>query len=143
MRTPLLLLLGLTSLTTAGCAPTCEPVGPPYCEGDVLRVCAGEDGAKGVIEETDCAASGQVCAMNHREASTPAAACRPAECEEGWACFSDNVGERMCDLAGENVFTCVDEGAGCFGWEFVEECAALGPDLSCVELDTPNDATCQ
>ena len=49
----------------------------------------------------------------------------------------------MCDLAAENVFVCVDEGGGCFGWEWVEECAELGADLSCVALEELDDAVCQ
>ena len=142
MRSVFLLFLGLGLMSITGCETTCEPVGTPYCEGDVLKVCAG-DGEKGVMEETDCAASGQVCAFNGDMTATPHAECRPAECEEGWACFSSNVGERMCDLAGENVFVCVDEGDGCFGWEFVEDCTELAAGLSCVDPEDESGASCQ
>lgn len=126
-----------------GCSNTCEPAGGrAYCEGDTVMVCADE-GGKGVMQETDCAAAGEVCASNADLNTSVAAACRPADCEEGWSCFADNEGERMCDLAAANVFTCVDEGAGCFGWELVEECDSLGEDLTCVELEDTNDATCE
>ena len=138
----LLLLFGLTAVSTTGCSPTCDPVGVAYCEGDVLNECVA-DGDKGTSKETDCAASGEVCAMNADSTAAAEAECRPADCDDGWACFSANEGERMCDLAEENVFVCVDEGGGCFGWEWVEECAVLGADLTCVELDDPNDASCE
>ena len=142
MRNILLLLFGLTGVGATGCATTCEPVGPSYCEGDILKECVA-DGEKGISKETDCAASGEVCAMNTNSTTTAAAECRPADCDEGWICFSANEGHRMCDLAEENVFVCVDEGAGCFGWERVEECAALGEGLSCVALEETNDASCE
>ncbi len=141
MRVVLFLLLGLTALPTTGCAPTCEPTGVAYCEGDVLQECVGDDD-KGTSQETDCAASGEVCDLNASTSATPAAACRPADCEEGWACFPENLGHRMCSLSGDQVFVCVDEGSGCFGWELVEDCADLGEGLSCVELEDDNSASC-
>ena len=107
-----------------------------------MKACVEEDG-KGVMQETDCAASGEVCASNADLTTSVAAACRPADCKEGWSCFADNEGERMCDMAAANVFTCVDEGDGCFGWERVEECAALGDGRTCVELEGSNDASCE
>ena len=142
MRAVLMMLSGLAAVHTTACAPTCEPTGIAYCEGDVLTECTG-DGTKGVVEKTDCAAAGEVCANNGGQYATPMAACRPADCAEGWACFSDNLDEQMCDLAGENVFVCIDEGDGCFGWEFVTECDALGPGLTCVEQEEPGYATCE
>ena len=143
MRNVLLLTFGLTGLSTTGCSNTCEPAdGRAYCEGDIVKACVEEDG-KGVMQETDCAASGEVCASNAHLNNAVAAACRPAECEEGWSCFADNEGERMCDLSAANVYTCEDEGGGCFGWERVEECAALGDGLTCVEFEASNDASCE
>ena len=53
MRSVFLLFLGLGLMSITGCETTCEPVGTPYCEGDVLKVCAG-DGEKGVMEEDKC-----------------------------------------------------------------------------------------
>lgn len=143
MRSVSLLLFGLTAVGATGCASTCEPAGGhAYCEGDTLKVCTG-DGDKGVMEETDCAASGEVCASNASLTSSVGAECRPADCEEGWACFSADHGERMCDLSGDHVYVCVEAGNGCFGWEWVEECAELGADLTCVQTEDPNDASCQ
>ena len=142
MRAGRLVLLGLAVVLAAACEPTCEPTGNAYCEGEVLKECVS-DGGKGAVQETDCAASGEVCAFNASHTATPMAGCRPADCAEGWSCFSDNLDEQMCDLAGENVFVCVDEGAGCFGWERVAECAALGPGLACVEQPELGLATCQ
>lgn len=143
MRSVFMLLFGLTALGATGCADTCEPAGgDAYCEGDTLKVCTA-DGDKGVMEETDCAASGEVCASNASQTSDVAAQCRPADCEEGWACFSADQGDRMCDLAADNVYVCVDEGDDCFGWERVQACADLGADLTCVETEDPKDATCQ
>ncbi len=142
MSPRLVLLFGLTGVATA-CAPTCDsPGSPAFCEGDTLKACEDVDG-KAVMVDTDCAASGEVCAFNDDVTTTVAAECRPADCEEGWACFPDNVGERMCDLSKTNVYVCVDEGDGCFGWEWVEKCADLGPDLSCVELEGLDDVSCE
>lgn len=134
----------MAAALAVGCAPTCEPAGgKPYCLDDVLRSCAGEPGEKGVVEETDCAAAGEVCAFNSEIDGTPAAGCRPATCGEGWVCFAENEGERMCDAAGRSVFVCRDEGDGCYGWEPVEDCTTLGEGLSCVETTAPKDASCQ
>ena len=64
MRILPVLLFSLTGLLTAGCSNTCEPAGGrAYCEGDIVKACVEEDG-KGVMQETDCAASGEVCASN-------------------------------------------------------------------------------